>query len=77
MKYKYEFWTDPRNGDLRITLPDDLDVVSEYLETEIRSENSANITLERIDAILSEQNESSDGMGNAYGAEILQRRLVF
>ncbi|MCM3144944.1 hypothetical protein [Brevibacillus sp. MER 51] len=66
----YEIVFDDKADKLRICLPEHLSIVEEFLEVEVRSELSKNLILDRIQRVVSGEEEVSDGTGNLYSSEI-------
>ncbi|MGK5508464.1 hypothetical protein [Brevibacillus formosus] len=66
----YEIVFDDKADKLRICLPEHLSIVEEFLEVEVRSELSKNLILDRIQRVVSGEEEVSEGTGNLYSSEI-------
>ncbi|ATF13822.1 hypothetical protein HPY27_00245 [Brevibacillus sp. HB1.1] len=66
----YKIFFDDKADQLRISLPDHLSLVEEYLEGQVRSELSKNLILDRIQRVVSGETEVSEGTGNLYSSEI-------
>ncbi|MGG4461535.1 hypothetical protein HP398_20965 [Brevibacillus sp. HB1.4B] len=66
----YKIFFDDKADQLRISLPDYLSLVEEYLEGQVRSELSKNLILDRIQRVVSGETEVSEGTGNLYSSEI-------
>ncbi|MDC0759241.1 MULTISPECIES: hypothetical protein [Brevibacillus] len=66
----YKIFFDDKADKLRISLPDHLTLVEEYLEGQVRSELSKNLILDRIQRVVSGETEVSEGTGNLYSSEI-------
>ncbi|MED1802756.1 hypothetical protein [Brevibacillus porteri] len=66
----YEIVFDDQADKLRICLPEHLSIIEEFLEVEVRSELSKNLILDRIQRVVSGEEEVSDGTGNLYSSEI-------
>ncbi|NRR04013.1 hypothetical protein HP570_17475 [Brevibacillus sp. RS1.1] len=66
----YKIFFDDKADKLRICLPENLSLVEEYLEGQVRSELSKNLILDRIQRVVSGEEEVSEGTGNLYSSEI-------
>ncbi|OUQ89236.1 hypothetical protein B5G50_04060 [Brevibacillus brevis] len=66
----YKIFFDDKADKLRICLPEYLSLVEEYLEGQVRSELSKNLILDRIQRVVSGEEEVSEGTGNLYSSEI-------
>ncbi|GEC89612.1 MULTISPECIES: hypothetical protein [Brevibacillus] len=66
----YKIFFDEKADKLRICLPEHLSLVEEYLEGQVRSELSKNLILDRIQRVVSGEEEVSEGTGNLYSSEI-------
>ncbi|MDC0764915.1 hypothetical protein POF51_29780 [Brevibacillus sp. AG] len=66
----YKIFFDDKADKLRICLPEHLSLVEEYLEGQVRSELSKNLILDRIQRVVSGEEEVSEGTGNLYSSEI-------
>ncbi|MFF0828697.1 hypothetical protein ACFYU8_18170 [Brevibacillus sp. NPDC003359] len=66
----YKIFYDDKTDKLRICLPEHLSLVEEYLVGQVRSELSKNLILDRIQRVVSGEEEVSEGTGNLYSSEI-------
>ncbi|WP_409175371.1 hypothetical protein [Brevibacillus fortis] len=66
----YEIVFDDKADKLRICLPEHLSLVQEYLEGQVRSELAKSLILDRIQRVVSGEEEVSEGTGNLYSSEI-------